>query len=113
MRGLRVQEARATGRFVTPDAVEAINVAAEFDAKIATGQAQKAIQGALHFPSPVTLLTGPRISRAGTYNSPHNAVEVLILAEIAPSAEGESQSVEVILTASPNSASQLTALASR
>lgn len=113
LRWLRVREARATGRFVATDAVEAMNVAAEFDPTTATGRSQRASQGALHFPSPVTLLTGPRISRAGTYDSPHNAVEVMILAEVAPTAGVESQSIEMILTASPNAASSLAALASR
>lgn len=113
LRGLRVREVRATGKFVALDAVEAMNVVAEFDATTDIGQAQRASRGALHFPTPITLLTGPRISRAGTYDSPHNAVEVMILAEIAPTAEGESQSIEIILTASPNGAPQLTALASK
>lgn len=111
--GLRVREARATGKFVAQDAVEAINVAAEFDPTTAAGQALRASQGALHFPSPLTLLTGPRISRAGTHDSPHNAVEVIILAEVAPTAGVESQSIDFILTASTNSASSPSTLASR
>lgn len=113
LRWLRVKEARATGKFVAPDAVEAINVAAEFDPTTAAGQAQRASQGALHFPSPVTLLTGTRISRAGTYDSPHNAVEVMILAGVAPTAGVESQSIDFILTASTNSTSSPSMLASR
>ena len=113
LRGLWVQETRATGKFVALDAVEAINVAAEFDATTPTGWAQRGGRGALHLPSPVTLLTGPRISRAGTYDSPHNAVEVTLLAEITTTAERETQSIEFILTASPDSASSLAALASR
>jgi hypothetical protein len=111
--GLRVSEARATGRFVAVDAVEAMNVAAEFDATTDAGRMQRASLGTLRLPSPVTLLTGPRISLAGTHDSPHNAVEVMILAEIAPTAEGEPQSIEMILTASPNGSSPLAALASR
>lgn len=113
LRGLRVQEARATGKFVAIDAVEAIDVAAEFDATTATARMRRASQGVSHFPSAVTLLTGTRISRAGTYDSPHNAVEVALVAEIATNAAGDTQSIEFILTASPNGASQLTEIAAR
>ena len=105
LRGLRVREARATGKLVAVDAVEAMNVTTEFDTTTATGQMQRASLDTLHSPSPITLLTGTRISLAGTYDSPHNAVEVMILAEIAPAAAaGESQSIELIFSASPNSA---------
>jgi hypothetical protein len=109
LRGLRVTGARATGRFVALDAVEAIDVAAAFDA---TDSTQKMRPAALVFPSPATLLTGPRISLAGTSGSPHNAVEVMILAEVEASAEGERGTIELILSVLPNSVSS-PALASR
>jgi hypothetical protein len=103
LRGLRVTGARATGRFVAADAVEAMNVATAFDARTLASPAQRASLGALQlFPSPFTLLAGPRISLAGPSDSPHNAVEVLILAEVEASAEGESQSIELVLSASPD-----------
>jgi hypothetical protein len=106
LRELSVAGKRATGRFVALDAVEAIDVAAAFDANAqSTERTQTAWQPALRFPSaPCLLLTGPRISLAGTFDSPHNAVEVMILAEVEPSAEGERGSIELILSVAPNSA---------
>jgi hypothetical protein len=113
LRELHVAGKRATGRFVALNAVEAINVAAAFDATAqSTERTQLMRPAALRFPSaPCPLLTGPRISLAGTFDSPHNAVEVLIVAEVEASAEGERGSAELILSVAPNSASS--ALASR
>jgi hypothetical protein len=104
LRGLYVTGARATGRFVSVDAVAAINVAAPFNGMTIAGRAQNASQNGLSYSSPAMLLTGPRISTAGTFNSPHNAVEVLVLAEIEPPAESTSQSLELIISAAPQSA---------
>lgn len=112
LRGLRVTGKRATGRFVALDAVEAIDVAAAFDVTDSTGPTQKTRPAALIFPSPATLLTGPRISLAGTSGSPHNAVEVTILAEVGASAERAGGTIELILSVSPHNVSS-PALASR
>jgi hypothetical protein len=102
LRGLRVTEARATGRFVTLDAVEAVNRAAAFKAPADTvGHARQASQSAHVSPSPATLLTGPRISLAGASDSPHNALEVTIMAELEAPAEAAGGSIELILSASP------------
>jgi hypothetical protein len=104
LRGLYITGVRATGKFVTIDAVEAINVVAPFDALSVAGHQQNVNQGALSFPSPATLLTGPRISTAGSFNSPHNAVEVMMLAEVEPPADSATRRVELIISASPDSA---------
>jgi hypothetical protein len=114
LRALSVAGKRATGRFVALDAVEAIDVAAAFDATApSTERTQVAWQPALRFPSAsVTLLTGPRVSLAGTFDSPHNAVEVMILAEVEASARGAGGHVELILSVAPQNASS-SALASR
>jgi hypothetical protein len=50
------------------------------------------------------LLTGPRISTAGTFDSPHNAVEVLMLAEIEPPAGSDQQRLDLIISAAPQDA---------
>jgi hypothetical protein len=113
MRGLRVTDVRATGRFVAPDAVEAVNRGGVLEATLNTeGRAQKTSQRAPVFPSPATLLTGPRISLAGTSDSPHNALEVIIMAEVESPAEATHGSIELLLSAQPAGAS-LPALASR
>jgi hypothetical protein len=109
MRGIKVAGARATGRFVAPDAVEAMNVAA-FDTANEASRLPQASRNTLH-SSPVTLLTGTRISLAGTSDSPHNALEVTIVAEVGASAAEEMQSIELTLSATPNPASSSPALA--
>lgn len=111
---LRVTGARATGRFVAPDASEAVNAsAATFNATAdAGGHARRASHSAPLFNSTATLLTGPRISLAGMSDSPHNALEVMILAEVEASAEAERGGIELILSAQPSSAPS-PALASR
>lgn len=116
LRQLRVTGKRATGRFVALDAVEAINVAAAFDATSqSTERIRRVTTSALVFPSssPATLLTGPRISLAGASDCPHNAVEVIIQAEVEAYAEEARGHIELILSVSPNSESAAPALASR
>lgn len=103
LRGLRVTGARATGRFVALDAVQAVNVETAFEAASGTvGHAQKASRNALVSLSPTPLLAGPRISLAGTYDSPHNALEVMILAEVEAPDEATRGSIELILSAQPS-----------
>ena len=74
-----VTGARATGSFVAPEALAA-----------ATGEPR-----ATHSTSTQTLLTLPRISLAGTHDSPSNALELTLLLEVRPG------DLELTLTASP------------
>ena len=111
LRGIQVTGARPTGRLVAVDAVAAMNMAEAVYAVKAAGQSQQASRGASLSPFPVTLLTGPRVSLGGTPDSPYNAVEVMILAETEASAERETKTVELILSATPNSATSSPALA--
>jgi hypothetical protein len=114
LRGLSVTGKRATGRFVALDAVEAIDVEAAFDATAhSTERAQRARPIAFLFPSSTaTLLTGTPVSLCGTADSPHNAVEVTIQAEVEAPAGATGVGIELLLSVAPNSASS-TALASR
>jgi hypothetical protein len=105
--GIQVTGARPTGRFVAVDAVDAMEMAEAFDAMNAAGQLQQASRGVLLSLFPATLLTGPRISLSGMPDSPHNAVEVMILAEVEASADG----IELTLSATPNSATSTSTLA--
>ena len=111
LRGIQVTGARATGRFVAVDAIDAMNVLEATAHAKAAGQSQQASQGAWLSPFPATLLTGPRISLGGAPDSPYNAVEVMILVETEASAEKETKTVELILSATPNSATSSPALA--
>ncbi len=102
LRGLYVAGARATGKFVATDAVEAINVTAPFNGMLVAAQARASRPGTGSFSAPAMLLTGPRISTAGTFNSPHNAVEVMMVVEVEPPADGDTQPLELIISASPD-----------
>ncbi|MGB7922245.1 MAG: hypothetical protein WCF57_03270 [Pyrinomonadaceae bacterium] len=100
---LRVTDARSTGRFVALDAVEAVNRASAFE-----------VTDSAHvFRAPATLLTGPRISLAGTSDSPHNALEVTIMAEVEAPAQAAGGSIELILSAQPSTAASSVMTASR
>ena len=109
MRGIKVAGARPTGRFVAPEAVEAMSVAA-FETANEASRLPQASRNALPHP-PATLLAGPRISLAGMPDSPHNALEVTIVAEVGASAAEEMRSVELTLSATPDVASSSPALA--
>ncbi|HEX8653476.1 MAG TPA: hypothetical protein VF708_21850 [Pyrinomonadaceae bacterium] len=111
LRGIKVTGARPTGRFVALDAFEAMNVAA-FDTANEASRLPQASRNALYY-SPVTLLAGPRISLAGMSDSPHNALEVTIVAEVGAFAEEEMQSIELTLSATPNVASSSPTLAQK
>ena len=83
---LMVTGARATGSFVAPEALDAALAAA-------TGESLAA-----HSSATQTLLNVPRISLAGTHDSPSNALEVTLLLEAQP---GHNATFELTLTASP------------
>ena len=91
---------QATGRFVVADALENLNIAETFDGR-SGGEVQFAgvSLAALDMSSPVTLLSGSRISRAGLLSSPDNAVEVMLAVTIKPSAGAAHWSAELILSA--------------
>ena len=86
---LRVAGARATGSFVAPGALDAALAAA-------TGESLAA-----HPTAPTALLNLPRISLAGTHDSPSNALEVTLLLEVRPNDGRQNADVELTLTASP------------
>ncbi len=92
---MRVTGARATGRLVAADAVNAATQDAATDDAHASPDAPA-------FSSPHTLLTGPRISLAGTHNTPSNALEVTLLLEVRPHDGQQHASVELTITASPD-----------
>src|SRR5438552_13626669 len=76
--GLSVLDARPTGRFVAPDAVANLVVARDLDSRNLNGTLQAAFLP-LNLSSPLALLSGPRVSLAGTLHSADNALEVSLL----------------------------------
>jgi hypothetical protein len=102
LRKLCLTGARTTGRFVAADAVKAINTAG-CETQTATARPGGLNRGALPFSSPYTLLEGSRISLAGTFDTPSNALEVMLLVEVEPHAGQKNGSIEMTLSALPAS----------
>lgn len=102
LRRLCIANARPTGRFVAADALNAVN-RATCDVAAAGLQPRHVNQSALNYTSTSALLTGPRISLAGTSDTPFNALEVMLLIEVEPQSGLEQGSIELILSASPAS----------
>ena len=92
---VRVTGARATGSLVAADALDA----ATRDAATEDAHASPA---ASQSPFTRTLLTGPRISLAGTLDTPSNALEVTLLLEVQPRDGQQHSNVELTLTAPPD-----------
>jgi len=87
--------ARPTGRFAAMDAVASLNVAQELD----NGRIQTAFMP-LNLSSSFSILSGNRISLAGTLSSMDNALEVTLLIAAKPEANADEWTLHLILTAS-------------
>jgi hypothetical protein len=100
LRELCVAGVRATGSHVARGATNAANKAACADraTKVQTGSAQRS-----GFSSPATLLQGQPISLSGTFDSPFNALEVVISVEVEAQTSQPQGRIELILSATPRS----------
>jgi hypothetical protein len=58
---LSVKDVRATGRLVSSEAIDSLQISPEFD-----------------LSSPFVLVSGPRVSTGGTLNSPNNALQITL-----------------------------------
>ena len=99
---LLVVNARPTGNLVFPEAAEAVSVAGAFDGR--RGASKSTLAGGSDRPSlsaPLDLLSGPRVSLGGTMLSPQNALEVTLSVAVAPQADGQGWTVELLLSAAP------------
>ena len=94
-----VLDARPTGRFVAPDAIANLNVARELDSRTTNGTIQTASLP-LNLSSPLAILSGPRVSLAGTLNSADNALEVTLLITVKPDAGADSWLLRLTLSGS-------------
>ncbi|HJQ31126.1 MAG TPA: hypothetical protein VJ866_03050 [Pyrinomonadaceae bacterium] len=95
LKSLFVVGARTTGTLATPDAAEALSVAAAFDGRNGDG---------FNLPNLSNLselLSGPRATLGGTLQSPQNAVEVTLSVAVAPQSDAQSWTVELLLSAAP------------
>ena len=80
-----VLDAYPTGRFVAPESFANLHVARELDSRNKSGTVQSASLP-LNNASPLAILSGPRVSLAGTLNSADNALEVILLIVVNPDA---------------------------
>jgi hypothetical protein len=80
-----VLDAHATGRFVALDSFANLNVVRELDSRNKNENFQVASLP-FNLSSSVTILSGPRVSLAGTLNSVDNALEVILLIVVKPEA---------------------------
>lgn len=104
---LLVTSARSTGRFAAPDVIEALHIGDLFDARADAGMFQLAgiNSASLDLSSPVTLLSGSRVSLAGTLSSPDNALEVIINFIVTPPRGSQRWSADLLLSVAPQAAS--------
>ena len=100
---LSVLDARPMGKFVAPDAVANLKVAREVDSQTTNGQVQTASPDSFRWnlSSPLPILSGPRVSLAGTLTSRDNALEVTILIAVRPDAGTDTWLMSLTISGSP------------
>jgi hypothetical protein len=92
-----VLDAYPTGRFVAPESFANLHVARELDSRNKNGTVQIASLP-LNNASPLAILSGPRVSLAGTLNSADNALEVILLIVVNPDAGADGWSLRLTLS---------------
>jgi hypothetical protein len=94
-----VVDAHPTGKFVALDGFANLNVVRELDSRNKNGMVQVSPLLLTH-SSPLTILSGSRVSLAGTLNSVDNALEVMLLIVVKPDAGVDGWSVRLTLSGS-------------
>ena len=77
---LSVLDVRATGKLVSLQAVNGLNVPQQFDRR---GRDENTFSS-LDLSQPLLVLSGPRVSLGGTLNSPNNALQITVLIRLPP-----------------------------
>lgn len=83
---LSVLHVRATGRLVSPEAVNNLEITQQFDLR--GKQESKLSEDVLNVSAPFVVLSGPRVSLGGTLNSANNALQITLLIRIKPQSVG-------------------------
>jgi hypothetical protein len=82
---LSVRDVRPTGRLVSPEVIDNVEIPREFDMR---GRKDKDVSengsSILDVSQPFLLLSGPRVSLGGTLKSPKNALQISLLIRIKP-----------------------------
>ncbi|HEY9284320.1 MAG TPA: hypothetical protein VIP46_12770 [Pyrinomonadaceae bacterium] len=95
---LSVAQVRATGKFVHANALEDIRLD---EALAGSRGAPTSLLTGLDQPLQIAILSGPPISKAGTFTSPDNAVEVVLSIEVRPRAGRKPWSAQLTISATP------------
>lgn len=84
---LSVMDVRATGRLVSPEAVNNLEITPPFDLR---GQRERtSSEDVLNVSAPFIVLSGPRVSLGGTLNSSNNALQITLLIRVKPESVGD------------------------
>lgn len=82
---LSVIDVRATGTFVSPEAIGELDVAQQFDRRGQDGEVSSTTSSSpLDVSHPLVVLSGPRVSLGGTLDSPNNALQITLLIRLKP-----------------------------
>jgi hypothetical protein len=98
-----VRNARSTGRFAAPDALAALRIADLFDARANAERFQftNLNPATLNSSAPIELLSGTRISLAGTVASPDNALAITISFIVEPPPDTKEWTANLLLSVEP------------
>jgi hypothetical protein len=83
---LSVLDVRATGRLVSPEAVDRLEISPQFDLR---GPGKSVALKTSDLSNPFFVLSGPRISLGGTLTSPNNALQVTLLIRVKSDSVGD------------------------
>jgi hypothetical protein len=86
---LSVISVRATGRLVSPEAIDNLEIPQEFDLRDQKDTDSSRESSILDASQPFLLLSGSRVSVGGTLESPNNALQVTVLIRIKSQSEGD------------------------
>lgn len=78
---LSVMNVRATGGWVSPQAVSGLNIPPPLDLR---RRRDNASSSSLDISQPFLVVSGPRISLGGTLDSPNNALQITLLIRVKP-----------------------------
>lgn len=95
---LSVADLRATGQFVHPNALESVRLG---EALAAPQVGRASLLTTQNERLPVSILSGSSISKAGTFSSSDNAIEVVLSIEIQSQSAGKPWATRLIISAAP------------
>lgn len=99
---LSLADVRATGKLVHADALAGVRLDDTLaDARAGARGERAAFMSVQNSSPPFALLTGPPVSKGGTFDSPDNAIEIVLSIEVRPRNPTASWSTRLTISASP------------